>query len=95
MKLHKITLYTSPSCPRCPTVKKLLEEFCELDKDYELEVVESSTISREHYLKQICSVPSALLDDKLLFNSTYAPQNLDELKVDILLTEAQRYGETW
>ena len=75
---HKITIYSTPTCPSCKMLKSYLEE---KGFEYENKDVGEDTKAREEMLEKnggLLSTPTVEIDGKIIVG-------FDKSKVDLLL----------
>ena len=64
----KLSVYTGPSCPKCPPAKELCKAVAEeMGLDYEEVNIEENMI--EALQMQIASTPSIVIDEDVVFRS--------------------------
>ena len=65
----KLKLFTLPSCPQCPTAKKVAEELIKQRTDLTLDVLDLSDVNNmtAALMLQIVSTPSFVIDDTPIF----------------------------
>ena len=64
----RISLFTLPSCPKCPEAKRVLEEVARARDDVTLEILDMSSPENmtTALMLQIASTPSICIDDDVV-----------------------------
>ena len=64
----RISLFTLPSCPKCPEARRVLEEVAQTRDDVTLEILDMSSPENmtTALMLQIASTPSICIDDDVV-----------------------------
>lgn len=63
--MHKIIIFTSKTCPKCPNAKAIAEEVAK-ETDSELEIIDIEKDLIMALQHQIATVPSIMVDDEVI-----------------------------